>query len=261
MNFLFIGDIIGKSGRETVKKVLPSLKKEYEIDITIANAENSAHGNGITKRVYEELIYDCKIDVLTGGNHIWDKREIFKELASLDKLVRPLNFLRGNPGKGYLNFTYKDQNILVFNLMGRVFLPPYNDPFEASERLLEKFQAQKNSHIFLDFHAEASSEKVALAWYLDGKLSAIAGTHTHVQTADERILPKGTAYITDTGFTGSQNSVIGVQIEPVLKRFLTMLPDKFTPEEAPPYQFNAFFFATNEFGKASEIKRIFKILE
>ena len=253
---LFIGDIVGKGGRAITDAVLPELKARYQPDLVIANAENAAHGNGLTRSIYFALTDDLKIDALTSGNHIWDNKDIFEDTSVFRRLVRPVNFPPGVPLNDHLIIERNQKKIGIFNLMGRVFMNGYDDPFRAADQMIETLRAAGCTDIILDFHAEATSEKAALAWYLDGRISALIGTHTHVQTADERLLPSGTAFITDAGFTGGWNSIIGMKKEKIIPRFLTMLPSKFEPEETGPMQFNGVFLETNEQGKAVRIERI-----
>ncbi|MDP3058839.1 MAG: TIGR00282 family metallophosphoesterase [bacterium] len=229
-NVLFLGDIVGNPGRNVAKRMLPQLKRQFGINFTIANAENAAGGTGLTEPVAKEL-FDIGIDLLTGGNHIWDKKEIFSFIDESPRIVRPLNYPDGTPGRGYYS-TEVGQPLtpfVVINVCGRTFMPPVDCPFRAIDRLLKDIDPR--AIIFVDFHAEATSEKLALAYHLDGKVAGIVGTHTHVQTADERILPKGTAYLSDAGMCGPYNSILGVEATPVVNRFLTGLPTKFTVAE------------------------------
>ena len=256
LKVLFIGDIVGELGREAVRQLLPDLKSKHQADLVIANAENVSHGNGLTKKHYFDLVTSLGIDFLTGGNHIWDKKDIFKDIRSFTKLVRPANFPPGVPGLEKLIVEVKGLKIGIFNLLGRVFMQSYDDPFRAADRMVDELRKDDVDITLVDIHAEATSEKVALGWYLDGRVSAIIGTHTHVQTADEKILPKGTAYITDVGFTGGSNSVIGVEIAPVLRRFQTQISAKFDPPSTGPMQFNAVVVEIGDDGKAINIERI-----
>jgi hypothetical protein len=258
MKILFIGDLIGRPGRAITGGLLPELKKEFSPDVVIANGENSAAGVGITKKVYDELM-DMGIDVITMGNHIWDRREFLPDIASCPNLVRPANYPDGVPGKGYDIYSMKGIKYGVINLVGRVFMSCINDPFQAANAIIQKMKSETHI-IFIDFHGEATSEKNALAWYLDGKVSAVIGTHTHIQTADERILPKGTAFITDAGMVGAYDSIIGVQKEQIIKRFLLSMPERFEPEDKGPGIFNGLLIDIDESGKAREIKRIYKII-
>ncbi len=226
MKVLFIGDIIGRPGRQATGEILPKLKKEYKVDLTIANAENAAGGFGLTPRIAEEL-FSMGIDILTSGNHIWDKKEIIEFIEREKRLLRPANYAPGVPGLGSGIFkTKKGENLGVLNLEGRVFMARIECPFRTAEREIDKLK-EFTENTIIDIHAEATSEKNALARFLDGKVGAILGTHTHVQTADEQILPGGTAYITDVGMTGPRNSVIGVRSELILQRFLTGMPTRF----------------------------------
>jgi 2',3'-cyclic-nucleotide 2'-phosphodiesterase len=223
MNILFIGDIFGRPGRDIVKTIVPKLREKYAIDFCIANAENAAAGKGLTPDLVKELL-TAQIDVLTGGNHIWHKKELIPIMDSEPRIIRPLNLPQGAPGYGSGIFTIQEKySIAVVQLVGRVFLTCVDCPFQVMRRELSRLKQQTNL-IIIDMHAEATSEKIAMGWYLDGEVSAVIGTHTHVQTADEQILPRGTAYITDVGMTGPHDSVIGVKKEIILKMFLTQLP-------------------------------------
>lgn len=226
MNILFIGDIVGLPGREAVKKLLPVLKKEFRLDFVIANAENAAGGSGITPRVAAEL-FDSGISVLTSGDHIWKKREILEIINDESRLLRPINFPQGAPGRGSGVFKTNDgQKIAVVNVQGRVFMEALDCPFKTVRQEIESL-SKETKIIIVDIHAEATSEKVALGWYLDGLVSAVFGTHTHIQTADEKILPQGSAFISDVGMAGPFDSVIGRKVEDVLERFLTAVPIRF----------------------------------
>jgi metallophosphoesterase (TIGR00282 family) len=230
MKLLFIGDIVGSPGREAVKALLPGLEKEFGLDFVIANAENAAGGSGITAKVADEL-FKSSVDVLTSGDHIWKKREIFEIINADPRILRPANFPSGAPGSGDgLFITKSGIKIGVINILGRVFMESLECPFKTAAQIVESLSKQAKI-IIVDIHAEATSEKVALGWYLDGKVSAVLGTHTHIQTADEKILPQGAAYITDVGMTGPQDSVIGRRIEDVLERFLTSVPVRFEVAE------------------------------
>ncbi|MCM8795707.1 MAG: TIGR00282 family metallophosphoesterase [Candidatus Omnitrophica bacterium] len=254
MKVLFIGDIVGKPGREAIKKLLPQLKKEYNLDFVIANAENAAGGSGITSAVAREL-FSLGIDVLTSGDHIWKRKEIFEIITSEERILRPLNFPLGTPGKGWGLFNTGRIKIGVINVNGRVFLEALECPFRTTRAAQEELSPQTKI-IIVDIHAEATSEKVALGWYLDGKVSAVLGTHTHIQTADERILPQGTAYITDVGMTGPYDSVIGRKIEDVLERFLSALPVRFEVAQENVQLHAVVLDIDEETGKARCILRI-----
>lgn len=231
MKILFIGDIFGRPGRTIVKDRLPALRKQHAADLVIANCENAAAGFGITPPLAEEL-FDLDIDVMTTGNHVWDKREIIDYFQMADgnphsparRLLRPANLSQGLPGWGVYEGQKNGVDYAVLNLQGRVFMGSSDDPFRYADRLLEKLKAKI---VFVDFHAEATSEKVAFGWYLDGRATAVVGTHTHIPTADETVLPKGTAYITDVGMTGPYDSVIGVKKEQVIEKFLSGMPARF----------------------------------
>ena len=259
MRILFIGDIVGKPGREAVKRFLKPLQEEYKIDVTIANAENAAAGKGLTKEVAEEL-FKYGIQFLTMGNHVWDQREIMNFIDHEPRLIRPANYPVGAPGQGYGFIRTMGKKIGVLNLSGRIFLPPLEDPFSGAIRWINQIK-QETPIILLDFHAEATSEKVALGWFLDGKVSAVVGTHTHIQTADARVLPQGTAYITDVGMTGPRDSVLGVKKEIIINRFLTQLPAKFELASGP-IQINAVILDIDEeSGKARQIEAIQRLVE
>ncbi len=253
---LFIGDIIGRPGRETMRYILPKIRQEFAPDVIIANGENSAGGMGINEKKYKELM-DMGVDIVTLGNHIWHNKEFSKEITRCQYAVRPANYPPGTPGlEAVIN-----KGVGVINLLGRVFMKEMDCPFRAADRLIEDLKKQTKI-ILVDLHAEATSEKNAMGWYLDGRVSAVFGTHTHIQTADERILPNGTAFITDAGMVGAFNSIIGVDIAPIIERFLTSMPKKFTVVDKGPMVFNAVLFNVDETtGKAVSIKRIFKIIE
>lgn len=225
MNLLFIGDVVGSPGRKMLAKYLPLLKKKYNPTVTIVNGENAAGGRGITEKIYKSLL-EAGAQVVTMGNHTWDHREIFDFIDDAQCLIRPANLPDNNPGRGYTIVTVNDVQIAVINLIGRTFLPPTDCPFRKADELLEIVK-NITPIIIVDFHGEATSEKQAMGWYLDGRVSAVVGTHTHVQTADNRILPNGTAYITDVGMTGPYDGVLGIDKEIVINRFLTNMPARF----------------------------------
>jgi metallophosphoesterase (TIGR00282 family) len=255
MNILFIGDIFGKPGREIVRRVLPALVEQRQIDIVIANGENSAAGFGITGDIADTL-FGYGIDVLTSGNHIWDKKEVLDYLPRQPKLLRPANFPAGVPGRGsYLARTRTGEPVGIVNVMGRVFMTPLDDPFAVAVREIEALRA-KARVILVDFHAEATSEKIAMGWHLDGRATAVLGTHTHVQTADDRVLPKGTAYLTDVGMTGPHDSIIGVITEAALGRFLTSMPARFEAATGPGRLNAVIITADPASGKATRIERL-----
>jgi len=260
INVLFIGDLIGAYGRAIVKELLPAIKKENAVDFTIANGENSAHGYSITEKIYRELM-EMGIDAITMGNHMWEKKEIVSKITELERLVRPANYPAVVPGRDHLILEVKGVKVGILNLLGRVFMQCVDCPFQAVDRLLPKLKEQTKV-IIVDMHAEATSEKCAMGYFLDGKVSAVVGTHTHVMTADERVLSGGTAYISDIGMVGAQESIIGMSREQILKRFLTQMPEKFEPTEEGPGLFNAILLKIDPAsGRAKEIKRIFRVTE
>jgi metallophosphoesterase (TIGR00282 family) len=255
MKLLFIGDIVGRPGRELVRQGLPAIVEHHEIDLVIANAENSAAGFGITREIGDQLL-EWGVDVMTSGNHIWDKREALDYIGVEPRLLRPANYPAGVPGRGsYLARTADGRSVGVVNVMGRVFMLNIDDPFAVVLKEIEALRSRTRI-IFVDFHAEATSEKLAMGWHLDGKVTAVVGTHTHVQTADERILPKGTAYLTDVGMTGPHDSIIGVEIEPALGRFLNALPSKFETATANPRLNAVVIDADEQTGRALSITRV-----
>ena len=252
MKILTIGDIIGKPGRKAVEEILPGLYSEYNIDLVIGNGENAAGGLGLTPNTAEEL-FNSGIDVITTGNHIWACKEIIPYLYSEPAILRPLNYPPTNPGRGYL----LKNNVLIVNLVGRVFIGNFDCPFRAMDQLLAEFE-HKSMPIIVDFHAEATSEKVAMGKYLDGRVSAVLGTHTHVGTIDAHILPGGTAYVTDIGMVGPIDSVIGDDTDSVLDRFLTQMPSRLSVGRGK-VKFDAILVEVDEnTGKALDIKRIQK---
>jgi metallophosphoesterase (TIGR00282 family) len=255
IRILFIGDIVGRPGRDLVKRGVAALRDFHRVDLVIANAENAAAGFGITREIGDELL-ERGVDVMTSGNHIWDRREAIDYIGAESRLLRPANFPAGVPGNGsYLARTAAGQPVGVVNVMGRVFMLSLDNPFAVVMREIEALR-QRTKVIFVDFHAEATSEKVAMGWYLDGKVTAVVGTHTHVQTADERILPKGTAYLTDVGMTGPHDSIIGVEIEAALTRFLTGMPARFETATANPRLNAVLVDADEQTGHATDIERL-----
>jgi metallophosphoesterase (TIGR00282 family) len=255
VKILFIGDIVGEPGRRAVKELLPRLRRQHELDIVIANGENSAGGSGITPKTAEE-IFSAGVNVITSGDHLWDQKEVMGLLQNESRFVRPLNYPQGTPGQGSLVYQMPSQApVAVLNLQGRTFMPDLENPFTYARAEVERLR-QKAQIIFVDFHAEATSEKIALGRMLDGQVSAFIGTHTHVQTADEQIFPGGTAYLTDAGFTGPHNSVIGRDIEPVVKRFLTLQPQRFTVAETGIKLQGAIVDIDEMTGHARSIQRI-----
>ena len=228
MNILFVGDIVGRPARELLRRGLRGLIERHSADLVIANVENAAAGFGVTKDIGDTIL-EYGVDVMTSGNHIWDKREAIDYITVEPRLLRPANYPFGVPGRGsYVAQTGDGRAIGVINVMGRVFMTQIDDPFSTVLHEIETIRARTRV-IIVDFHGEATSEKVAMGWHLDGKVTAVLGTHTHVQTADDRILPKGTAYLTDAGMTGPHDSIIGMELESSLKRFLNAMPSKLEP--------------------------------
>ncbi|SHK71929.1 TIGR00282 family metallophosphoesterase [Desulforamulus aeronauticus] len=258
MRILMIGDIVGRPGRRAILENLSCLRREMNVDFVIANGENAAAGHGITKEIAKQL-FNAGVDVFTMGNHVWNKKEVFDYIEKEKRLLRPANYPPGTPGAGYQLYETKNGvTIGVVNVSGRIYMQELDCPFRTMDHILKQLQYQTNL-IFVDFHAEATSEKVAMGWYLDGKVTAICGTHTHVQTADERILPNGTAYITDIGMTGPRDSVIGVATEIVLEKFITQMPRRFEVADTT-YQLNAVVIDVNpDNGQALKIDRIFHL--
>lgn len=255
MKILVMGDVIGKPGREAVKETLPRLRDEYGITLAIANGENAAGGIGLTPGTAQEL-FDSGIDVITTGNHVWAHHEIIPYLDSAAAVIRPLNYPPMTPGRGY----WIKDNIMVVNIIGRTFVGDFDCPFRAMDKLLGELD-RKPAVIIVDFHAEATSEKVAMGRYLDGRVSAVLGTHTHIGTIDACILPKGTAYVTEIGMVGPINSVIGVEVSAVIDRFLTQIPKRFSVAKGQ-VSFDAIVVeATDDSGKAIDIKRVRQVVD
>lgn len=258
VRILLVGDIVGKPGRRVLARSLPPLRREHALDLVIANGENSAGGFGITRETFDDIVA-CGVDVVTGGNHTWKAREVVSLLDSDLRLLRPANYPAGTPGRGAGIFRPTGRRagapgVGVLNLQGRVFMEALDSPFRVGWDQVEILR-RETPVIVVDMHAEATSEKVALAWYLDGRVSAVIGTHTHVQTADERILPNGTAFITDAGMTGPRDSIIGMGREEVLQRFLTLLPVRFDVAKGRA-QLNAVLLEIDEAGRAVSIQRV-----
>ncbi len=251
LNVLLIGDIVGKLGRRTVAAVLPEIKRSFGVDLVIANGENVAGGRGLTAATANEL-RDVGVDIITSGNHIWENRDIYPMLDSDSPIIRPLNYPPGAPGRG----VYCGDGIAVINVMGRTFMGSNLDcPFRAMDDALSRLT--KERIIIVDVHAEATSEKVAMGYYLDGRVSAVVGTHTHIPTSDTRILPEGTAYVTDLGMVGGLHSVLGMEIEPVIERFLRQLPNRFNPVDSGAAVFNSVLVQVDaDTGRATSIQRI-----
>ncbi len=248
-----IGDVVGRPGRRAVQGLLPGLCKQHEIDLVIANGENAAGGRGLTLATAEEL-FQAGVDIITSGNHIWDQKDIIPHLDSNERILRPLNYPPAVPGHGYVVWG----QTLVVNLMGRVFMGTFDCPFRAIDHLLQELP-DRPPIIIVDFHGEATSEKVALGWYLDGRVGAVLGTHTHVGTIDARVLPRGTAYVTDVGMTGPVDSVIGDEIQGVLDRFLTQTPARISVGAGPAVLNSVLVEFDKSSGKAESISRIDRV--
>lgn len=254
MKLLFIGDIVGRPGRQALAEYLPKLKMKHQPALTVVNGENAAAGKGITEKIYKQFL-DIGAQVVTMGNHTWDNREIFEFIDDAQWLVRPANYPKGTPGQGMVFAKAGDVEVAVINLQGRTFLPPLDSPFVKADEWIETAK-KRTPIIFVDFHAETTSEKQALSWYLDGRVSAVIGTHTHVQTADNRILPKGTAFMSDVGMTGPYDGIIGTDRDAVLKKFLTHLPVKFEVQKSREQLNGALIDIDPKTGLAKSIERI-----
>ncbi|MDH7481757.1 MAG: TIGR00282 family metallophosphoesterase [Armatimonadota bacterium] len=255
MRLLFIGDIVGRPGREAVSQLLPALREEYSPDFIVANGENAAGGMGITMETAAE-VFQSGVDVVTLGNHVWSKKEVYTYLNEEQRLLRPANYPAGVPGRGWnIYLTKNGIRIGVINLCGRIFMENLEDPFRTADAILLEL-SQHTNLIFVDFHAEVTSEKSALGWYLAGRVTGVLGTHTHVQTADERILPGGTAFISDVGMTGPIDSVIGVKKELIISRFITQMPTKFEIAEGKAMLSAVLVEADCSTGQALSVMRI-----
>ncbi|HWP23492.1 MAG TPA: TIGR00282 family metallophosphoesterase [Candidatus Binatia bacterium] len=255
MRILILGDVVGRPARRAAQEIVPPLIKSESIDLVIANAENSAGGMGVDIKSAQELL-SAGVHVLTSGNHIWKKKEIYSYLDQHDHLIRPANYPDGAPGKGWCVWQWNNLKALIVNVQGRVFMPNHvDDPFRCVDKILAE-QRQHIPVVLVDMHAEATSEKYAMGWYLDGRASVVFGTHTHVQTADERILPGGTAYITDVGMCGAFDSVIGIERETVIRGFLTQLPRQFEVAKDNVVLQGILVDVDGENGRAREIRRL-----
>jgi metallophosphoesterase (TIGR00282 family) len=255
MKILFIGDTVARAGREFVRDHLGALKAEYQVDFTVLNCENAAAGFGVTPKIADEML-TWGIDVLTSGNHVWDKREILGYLDTQERILRPANYPPGNPGHGTVVLeTRTGERVAIVNVQGRTFMPAIDDPFRSVDAELGALSADIRV-IVVDFHAEATAEKVAMGWYLDGRASAVLGTHTHIPTADERILPQGLAYQTDVGMTGPFDSVIGMTKESVMDRFHKQIPVRFKVASKDVELNAAVIDVDPETGKARSIERV-----
>ena len=255
IRLLFIGDIVGKPGRELTRRAIPPLIDRYSLDLVIANVENAAGGFGITRKIGES-IREYGVDVMTSGNHIWDKKEVIDYIPTQPRLIRPANYPKGVPGHGHYEATTAlGDMVTVINIMGQVFMANLDNPFRIVLETIEKLR-NRTPIILVDFHAETTSEKMAMGWYLNGKVTAVVGTHTHVQTADNRVLSDGTAYITDVGMTGPHDSVIGVEKQAALSRFLNGMPARFETATGDPRLNGVVITADSTTGLATDIERI-----
>jgi hypothetical protein len=255
MNVLMVGDIFGDSGRAALQKLLPRLRQQHAIDVAVVNIENAAGGFGVTPQIARTVLESGGVDVLTSGNHIWDKKEIIPYIGKENLLLRPANFPVGTPGSGHITVKAGPHRVAVLNLMGRVFMNPIDCPFRKADEIVAELR-RETPVVVVDMHAEATSEVMALGWYLDGRVSAVIGTHRHVQTADERILPGGTAYITDIGMTGPVDSVIGVDKDIIIQRFLTQMPIRFEPAKGPAALRGVVIAVDPDTGRATSIQRV-----
>jgi metallophosphoesterase (TIGR00282 family) len=259
VKLLFIADIVGQPGRRAVKELVPQLREQYALNVVVANGENSAGGSGITVKTAEE-IFAAGVDVITCGDHLWDQKEVMGLLEGERRFVRPLNYPPGTPGQGSTIFQGQElPPVAIMNLQGRTFMPPLENPFHAALAEVERLR-QTTKIIFIDMHAEATSEKIALARMLDGRVSAVIGTHTHVQTADEQIFPGGTAFLSDGGFTGPHESVLGREIEPIIRRFMTSMPQKFEVAKQRILLQGAVVEIDEQTGQAKGIQRVSQAL-
>jgi len=249
-----VGDVYGEPGRAAIGKLLPRLRQQHAIDLAVVNVENAAGGFGITPPIARTLL-DQGVDVMTSGNHIWDKKEIVEYIARENLLLRPANFPVGTPGSGFITVKAGPHRVAVLNLMGRVFMHAIDCPFRKADEVIPELR-RETPVILVDMHAEATSESIAMGWYLDGRVSAVIGTHRHVQTADERVLPGGTAYITDIGLTGPTDGVIGVDREQIIHRFLTQMPIRFETAKGPAKLHGVVIVVDPETGRASDIRRL-----
>lgn len=255
IRLLFIGDIVGKPGRELTRRAIPPLIDRYSLDLVIANVENAAGGFGITRKIGES-IREYGVDVMTSGNHIWDKKDVIDYIPTQPRLIRPANYPKGVPGHGHYEATTAlGDMVTVINIMGQVFMANLDNPFRIVLETIEKLR-NRTPIILVDFHAETTSEKMAMGWHLNGKVTAVVGTHTHVQTADNRVLSDGTAYITDVGMTGPHDSVIGVEKQAALSRFLNGMPARFETATGDPRLNGVVITADSTTGLATDIERI-----
>lgn len=254
MRILFIGDIVGKIGRNAITEYLPKLKQSYKPTITIVNGENAAHGKGLTEKIYKQLLREG-VDFITMGNHTYGQREIYDFIDDAKRMVRPANFPEEAPGVGMRFVQINDIKLAVINLQGRSFMQDIDDPFKKANLLIEEAK-KETDYIFVDFHAETTSEKNAMGWYLDGRVSAMVGTHTHIQTSDERILPNGTGYITDVGMTGYYDGILGINRKEVIDRFITSLPQRHVLPDEGRSVLSGVVVDLDKEGKTKNIQRV-----
>lgn len=255
MNILFLGDVVGKLGRKILEEQLPELRKEFNVNVVIVNGENVAHGKGITQKTYKWLM-EQGVACVTMGNHTWDNKDILEFIDEKNNIVVPANYAKGTPGKGYLTFNYNGTKITVISLIGTIYMNArYDCPFETIDHILETVESDV---YFVDFHGEATSEKIAFGYYVDGRVAAVLGTHTHVPTADARILDNGTAYQTDVGMNGALDGVIGVKKEGIIRKFKTAMPERFQPMETGKVQLNGVVVSIKD-GKATKITPINRV--
>jgi len=257
MKVLFLGDVVGKLGNEMVTEYLPKLKKKYKPQVTIVNGENIASGKGITEKDFKDLM-QAGVDVVTMGNHTWDNRSIFEFIDDTPHLLRPANYPDDNatPGKGIVYVKVNQKELAIISLHGRAFMGDLDSPFQVGEELVKE-ASKRTPFIFIDFHAESTSEKEAMGWFMDGRVSSVVGTHTHVQTNDHRILPKGTGYMSDVGMTGFYDGILGMNKEPILKKFLTQMPSRFSVPNEGRKRLNGVYLDYHpETGKTKKIKTI-----
>lgn len=254
MRILFIGDIVGKVGRNAIAEYLPKIKKSYRPTVSIVNAENAAHGKGLTEKLYKQLLRDG-VDFMTMGNHTYGQREIYDFIDDANRMVRPANFPSEAPGVGMRFIQINDIKLAIINLQGRSFMQDIDDPFKKADQLIEEAKKETN-FIFVDFHAETTSEKNAMGWYLDGRVSAVVGTHTHIQTSDERVLPNGTGYITDVGMTGYYDGILGINRDEVIERFITSLPRRHVVPDDGRSVLSGVIIDLDKDGKTKQIERI-----
>lgn len=254
MRILFIGDIVGKVGRNAIAEYLPKIKQSYRPTVSIVNAENAAHGKGLTEKLYKQLLRDG-VDFMTMGNHTYGQREIYDFIDDANRMVRPANFPSEAPGVGMRFIQINDIKLAIINLQGRSFMQDIDDPFKKADQLIQEAKKETN-FIFVDFHAETTSEKNAMGWYLDGRVSAVVGTHTHIQTSDERVLPNGTGYITDVGMTGYYDGILGINRDEVIERFITSLPQRHVVPDDGRSVLSGVIIDLDKDGKTKQIERI-----